>query len=293
MHWVVHIVRPRLVDTQAALYGCWLEWRTSNQSGWPVSMGDALRLTAPYLNQALVRYLGGVSELDAALHLPDPPNEDLEVEEVTIFVEGAGFTPPHPRPKNLVYDRTRPTPPYAVVCDGLPEAPTWCLALMLAAHTRRSWAQPHLSSPQFLWKRNLGTPLLLHVVATRRDPERVLGATSTHLYGAPPVLCPAPPGARGTGRGAYLHADLGGHNRQSGPPLTAPPATSNDPRGPRTLRPARDSTAPPAPGPVPVDDLRPMTTGGYHHEPPPSPAAHGTTHGTPQAHWEIVGQARL
>ena len=46
---------------------------------------------------------------------------------------------------------------------------------------------------------------------------------------------------------------------------------------------------------VPVDDQQPMTTRGYNHDwpPPPPPAPHGTTHGKPPAHWEIVGQAHL
>ena len=104
-----------------------MEWRTSNQSGRPLLMGDTLRLTdagsatslhssapalllalrtrwprdaAPYLNQAPAMYSGGVSELDAALHLRHPPDEDLEVGQVKIFVQGAGETPTRPRPKN-------------------------------------------------------------------------------------------------------------------------------------------------------------------------------------------------
>ena len=54
------------------------------------------RDAAPYLNQARATYPGGVSELDAALHLLHPLDEDLEVCEVTIFVEGAGKTPTRP-----------------------------------------------------------------------------------------------------------------------------------------------------------------------------------------------------
>ena len=104
-----------------------MDWRTSNQSGRPLSMGDALRLTgeglattlhgsasalvdafwmhhsmdaAPYLHQARATNPGGGSELDAAHHLLHPPDEELEVGEVTIFVEGAGETPSRPRPTN-------------------------------------------------------------------------------------------------------------------------------------------------------------------------------------------------
>ena len=116
MHRIVNAVRPGLISPEAALYGHWMEWRESNRSGRPLSMGDTLRLTgagsamflrssapallhalrtrypgdaAPYLDQARATYPGGVSELDAALHLLHPPDENLEVGEVTVFVEGA------------------------------------------------------------------------------------------------------------------------------------------------------------------------------------------------------------
>ena len=45
MHWIVNAVRPGLISPEAALYGHWMEWRTSNRSGRPLSMGDVLRLT--------------------------------------------------------------------------------------------------------------------------------------------------------------------------------------------------------------------------------------------------------
>ena len=38
-------VQPGLISPEAALYGHWMEWRTSNGSGRPLSMGDTLRLT--------------------------------------------------------------------------------------------------------------------------------------------------------------------------------------------------------------------------------------------------------
>ena len=96
MHRVVNAVRPGLIGPETALYGYWMEWRTSNQSGRLLSMGDTLRLTgerlatflhssarvllhalrtrlpmdaAPYLNQARAMYPGGMSELEAALRL--------------------------------------------------------------------------------------------------------------------------------------------------------------------------------------------------------------------------------
>ena len=146
--------------------------------------------------------LQGVSELDAALHLLHPPDEDLEVGEITVFVEGADEAPARPRPTNPVYDGTRPIPPYAIVCEAFPREPTWCPTLPPATHAPRCWAHRDLSPPlsrtrgahhrgQVLWQECPGTPLLLLVVATRRDPERVLGITPTHLYGAAPV--PRPP----------------------------------------------------------------------------------------------------
>ena len=45
MHRIVNTVRPGLISPEAALYGHWMEWRESNRSGRPLSMGDTLRLT--------------------------------------------------------------------------------------------------------------------------------------------------------------------------------------------------------------------------------------------------------
>ena len=83
MHRIVNAVQPGLISSEAALYGHWMEWRESNRSGQPLSMGDTLRLTgvgsamslrssapallhalrtrypgdaAPYLNQARATY---------------------------------------------------------------------------------------------------------------------------------------------------------------------------------------------------------------------------------------------
>ena len=129
MHRIVNAIQPGLIIPEAALYGHWMEWRESNGSDQPLSMGDTLRLTgagsamslrssapallhalrtrypgdtAPYLNQARATYPGGVSELDAALHLLHPPDENLEVSEIRVFVEGADEAPACPRPTNLV-----------------------------------------------------------------------------------------------------------------------------------------------------------------------------------------------
>ena len=46
-------------------------------------------------------------ELNAALHLLHPPDEDLEVGELTVFLEGAEEAPARPRPTKPLYDGTR------------------------------------------------------------------------------------------------------------------------------------------------------------------------------------------
>ena len=269
MHRIVNAIQPGVIGPEAALYGHSMEWRESNRSGQPLSMGDTLRLTgaasamslrssapallhalrmrypgdtALYLNQARATYPGGVSELDAVLHLLHPPDEDLVAGEITVFVEGAHKAPARPRPTNPLYDGTRPTPPYAIVCEAFPREPAWCPALPPATHAPRGWANQDLSPPlsrtrsahhrgQVLWQERPGTPLLLLVVATRGDPERVLGITPTHLYGAALVPRPPPPGARGAGQGTHLPADTGGHRCYGGPPSAAPPGSTRRPPG--------------------------------------------------------------
>ena len=278
MHQIVNTVQLGLISPEAALYGHWMEWHESNRSRRPLSMGDTLQLTgagsamslrssaqallhalrtrypgdaAPDLNQARATYPGGVSELDAALHLLHPPDEDLKVGEITVFVEGADEAPARPRPTNLVYDGTRPTPPCAIVCEAFPREPTWCPALPLATHAPRGWANPDLSPPlsrtrgaqhrgQVLWQECPGTPLLLLVVATSGDPERVLGIAPSHLYGAAPVpRAPLPAPAARDGVHTFLRtqevtAVTGVH------PVRLPPTPPDDPRGPRALGPAPD-----------------------------------------------------
>ena len=157
MHRIVNAVNPGLISPEATLYGHWMEWRTSHRSGRPLSMGDNLRLagagstmslhssapallhalrtrcpgdTAPYPNQAPATYPRGVSKLDAALHLLHPPDEDLEVGEITVFLEGAGEAPIRRRLTNWVYDGTRPTPRTPLCArhspHSLPGAPPPC-----------------------------------------------------------------------------------------------------------------------------------------------------------------------
>ena len=220
--------------------------------------------TAPYLNQARATYPGGVSELDAALHLLHPPDEDLEVGEITVFVEGVDEAPARPRPTDPMYDGTRPTPPYAIVCEAFPRESTWCPAPPPATHAPHCWTNPDLSPPlsrtssahhrrQVLWQKCPGTPLLLLVVATRGDLERVLGITPSHLYGAAPV--PRPPLPAPAARDGVLTflrtqevtAVTGVHL------VRLPPAPADDPRGAKCGRhgsPASPSNAdgwPPAP----------------------------------------------
>ena len=251
MHRIVNTVQPGLISPEAALYGHWMEWHESNRSGRPLSMGDTLQLTgagsamslrssapallhalrtrypgdaAPYLNQARATYPGGVSQLDAALHLLHPPDKDLEVGEITVFVEGADEAPARPRPTNPVYDGTRPTPPYAIVCEAFPREPTWCPALPPATHAPRSWAKPGPVPPPL---QDQGSPpqgagplarVPWHPPAPprRRDPRGPGAGPGDHPH--PPLwgstrTPPPPPGARGAGRSTHLPANTGGHRR--------------------------------------------------------------------------------
>ena len=309
MHRIVNAAQLGLSSPEAPLYGHWMEWRTSNRSGRPLSMGDTLRLTgagsamslhssapallhalrtccpgdtALYLKQARATYPGGVSELDAALHLLHPPDEDLEVGEVTVFVEGADEAPTHPRPTNPVWDGTRPTPPYAVVCKAFPREPAWCPALRPATHAPRGWANRHLSPPPL---QDHGCPpqragpqgrVPGHPLAPprRRDPRGPGAGPGDHLH--PPVrgsarTPPPPPGARGAGQGTHLPANTGGHRRYGGPPSAAPLGTTRRPPGaqgpeprPRLGAVARrvGRVGHPPPSPVPMDGRRPPPAWG-------------------------------
>ena len=265
MHRIVNAIQPGLIGPEAALYGHWMEWRESNRSGRPLSMGGTLRLTgagsamslrssapallhalrtrypgdtAAYLNQARATYPGGVSELDAALHLLHPPDEDLEVGDIMVFVEGADEAPARPRPTNPVYDGTRPTPPYAIVCEAFPREPTLCPALPPATHAPRGCANPDLSPPLFrtrsahhrgqvLWQERPAPPRC-------RDPRGPRTGPGDHpeppLWGSTSTPPPCP-GTRGAVRGTHLPANTGGHRRYGGPPSAAPPGTTRLPPG--------------------------------------------------------------
>ena len=198
--------------------------------------GDA----APYLNQARATYPGGVSELDAALHLLHPPDEDLEVGEITVFVEGAeeAFAladQPSPR-------RHQAYPSYAIVCEAFPREPTWCPALPPATHAPRGWANPDLPPPPL---QNQGCPpqgagplARVHwrppAPPRRRDPRGPGAGPADHpdppLWGSTRTP-PPPPGARGAGRSTRLPANTGGHRRCGGPPGAAPPDATRRPPG--------------------------------------------------------------
>ena len=94
MHRIVNAIQPGSSARRRPSTGT--GWTGANRSGRPLSIGDTLRLTgagsamslhssapaplqalrtrypgdtAPYLNPARATYPGGVSELDAALHL--------------------------------------------------------------------------------------------------------------------------------------------------------------------------------------------------------------------------------
>ena len=230
MHRIVNALQTGLISPEATLYGHWMEWHESNRSGRPLSMGDTLRLTgagsamslrnsasallhalrtrypgdaAPYLNQARATYPGGVSELDAALHLLHPPDEDLEVGEITVFVEGADEAPARPRPTNPVYDGTKPTPPYAIVCEAFPREPTWCPALPPATHAPRCWANPDLSPP-----------------SPKRGVPTIGGRSSGKSALAPPCSSSSsrPAGGRNGSWGSPRPTSMGQH------PYPAPPS---------------------------------------------------------------------
>ena len=278
MHRMVNTIQPGLIGPEAALYRHWMEWRKSNRSGRPLSMGDTLRLTgagsamslrssapallhalrtrypgdtAPYLNQARATYPGVVSELDAALHLLHPPDEDLEVGEITVLVEGADKAPARPRPTNPVYDGTRPTLPYAIMCEAFPREPTWCPAPPPGdAHAPRL-GQPRPAPPPL---QNQGCPpqgagplarAPWHPppLPRRRDPRGPGTVPRDHphppLWGSTRTPLP-PPGARVAGRGTHLPANTEGHRRYGGQPSAAHPGTPDNPRGPRALSRAPD-----------------------------------------------------
>ena len=260
MHRSVNAVQPGLISPEAALYGHWMEWRTSNRSGRPLSMGDTLRLTgagsamslhnsalallhplrtrcpgdtAPHLNQARATYQGGVSELDAAIHLLHPPDKDLEVGEITVFVEGADEAPTRPRPTNHVYERRQADPPVRRHVRAVPQG-----AHLVPRPPPSDARTPRLGQPEPVPPplQDQGCPPQRAGPLARapghpgaaprlRDPRGPGAGPGDHPHR--PVrggarTPPPPAGARGAGRDTYLLANTGGHRRY-GCPLSAAP----------------------------------------------------------------------
>ena len=338
MHRIVNAIQPGLICPEAALYGHCMEWRESNWSRRPLSMGDTLRLTgagsamslrssapallhalrtryprdtAPYLSQARATYAGGVSELEAALHLLHPPDEDLKVGEITVFVEGADEATARPRPTNPVYDGTGPTPPVRRRVRGVPQG-----AHLVPRPPPGDARAPRLAQPR---------PVPPPLKNQQRPPQGADPLARAPLQPPPPPRSgdprgpgtgpgdhphqplwgsirtpPPPPGARGAGRGTHLPVNTGDHRRYRGPPSAAPPGTTRRPpraQGPET-RPRLGAVArrvgrmaPPLPLLVPMAGRRPPPVRGWRHSRPPPPprrALHGTAHGTTLMHREVV-----
>ena len=273
MHWIVNAVQLGLISPEAALYGHWMEWCESNRSGRPLSMGDTLRLTgagsamslrssapallhalrtrypggaAPYLNQARVTYPGGVSELDAALHPLHSADEDLEVGEVTVFVEGADEAPARPRVR-----RHQAYPPVRHRLRGVPQGPRLVPRPPAGDARAPRLGQPRPAPPPL---QNQGCP-----------PQGAgpLARVPWHPPAPPRRRNPRGPGAD---LGDHPHSLLGGNTRTPHPlpapaardgvhtflrtqEVTAvtgvhlvrlPPTPPDDPRGPRALGTAPD-----------------------------------------------------
>ena len=225
----------------------------------------------------------------------------------TVFPEGAGEVPTRPRPTNPVYNGTRLTLSYAVMCEAFRREPTWCPALPAATHPPRGWGgrttPPPLQDQRCLPQgagplaRAPGHP----PAPPRRHGPRGPGAGPGDLPHPPlqgSARAPPPPsGASGAERGARLPANTGGHRCYRGPLSAAPPSVTRRPPGAQYtgLCPRRGAVAPrvgrvahPPPAPVPMHDHRPLPARDQHHRRPPFPsppplraALHGTAHDAP------------
>ena len=82
---------------------------------------------APFLSHVQATYPRGVSKPDAALRLLHPQDEDLEVGEVTIIVEGAGEAPTRPRQTNPCTTAPGRHPHTPSCVRRSPESPTGVL----------------------------------------------------------------------------------------------------------------------------------------------------------------------
>ena len=197
---------------------------------------------ASYLNQARATYRGGVSELDAALHLLHSPEEDLEVGEVRILMEGAGETPTHPRPTNPVYDGTRPTPPVRRRVRDIPRG-AQLVSRPPNGHKRAlRLGQPVPVAPP---PQDQGCPPQRASPLARAPRASPCSSSSSRPAGTwsgswghphPPLrgsarVPPPRPGAQGAGGVAHLTANTGGHRRYGGPPCAVPPGIARRPPG--------------------------------------------------------------
>ena len=338
MHQIVNAIRPGPIGPGAALYGSWMEWCMSNRSGRPLSMGDTLRLTcagsatplhssapallrtlrtgcprdaAPYLTQARATYPGGVSKLEAALHLLHSLEEDLEVDEVTIFVEGASEMPTRPRRTNLVSDGTRPTPPIRCCVRGVPQR-AHLVSRPPTGHEHAARLNQPAPAPPPLQDQGCPpertgplarAPGQPPAPPRRHDPRGPGACPGGHPH--PPLresarAPPPPSGARGAGRGARLPAITGDHRRYGGPPCAASPGVTRRHRGAQGHEPhprleavarcvGRVARPPPTPVPVMSTDPCPLETNttaspSLPSPPPPCAALQGPTHGTPLMH---------
>ena len=319
----MNAVQHGLISPEAALYGHWMEWRTSNRSGRPLSMGNTLRLTgagstmslhssapallhslktrcpgdaAPYMNQAQTTYPGRVSKSDAALQLLHPPEEDLEVGGRTVFVESAGEASTPPRTPSRA--RHSPESQHGAPPSRRRRTQPAAGAARTCSPPPQNWGCP--PQGQILQQERPVTPLLLLVVTTRGDPEPVLGITPNHLYGAGPMPRPPLPapavrdGVHAFTRTQEVTAVTEVHL------VRLPSAPPDDPLGPSALSPApdwelwRDVWAAWLTHLLP--QCRWMTTSPRprgadatasppsQFTPPPRGTLHGTAHGTPEMH---------
>ena len=238
MHRIVNAIQPGLISPEATLYGHWMEWRESNRSGRPLSMGDTLRLTgagsamslrssARALLHALRTRCSGTRPRTLTRRGPHTLGEYPSWTRRSTFYTNRTRTWRWAKSQYSWKARTRrpPAPDRPTRCTTAPGRPPG-----MPSCARRSPESPPGAPPsrrrrthpaagptrtyppplsrtrgahhrgQVLWQERPGTPLLLLVVTTRGNPERVFRITPTHLYGARPY--PAPPSRRprrGTG----------------------------------------------------------------------------------------------
>ena len=238
MHWIVNAVQPRLISPEAALYGHWMEWRTSNRSGRPPSAGESLQLTgkgsamslhnsAPALLHALRTHCLG----DTAPYLNRGPHTQEEFPSwtwhCTFYIRRRGTSrwakswylwkartrrPPAPADQPGVR-RRQAEPPYAVMCEAFPRDPSWCPVLPLATHAPRALANSNLSPPPSPGPGVPTTGGRSSGKSARAPPcsssSSQPAGTQSGSWGSPPLTCtgqrpyPAPPSRRPRRRTAY------------------------------------------------------------------------------------------